>query len=88
MTFCSMLMLLYTNAQFFFFFSFLFFFFDACLDIILWAAPVIISSFMRRFSSVFPGQKRGYLESGFCFNGRKKREYKRESTKDVRGNNI
>ena len=26
MTFCSMLMLLYTNAQFFFFFSFLFFF--------------------------------------------------------------
>ena len=50
----------------------LFLFFDACVDIILWAAPVIISSFMRRFSSVFPGQKREYLESKVLFQWREK----------------
>lgn len=80
MTFCSMLMLLYTNAQFRFFSS------NACVDIILWAA-LVIYFFYASFSYVcFPGQKREYLESRVCFQWREKREYKRERTKDVRGN--
>ena len=79
--FCSMLMLYIPTHNFVSFFN-------ACVDIILWAALVIISAFMRRFSYVSPDKRGKIWSQGSFFNGGQKGNYKRESTKDVRGNNI